>query len=598
MIPRMCQGCGLKPQAYHQRGWCYDCKPGSKGRPLPCRRCGSRKDYWSQGLCRRCHQYAPQLPDSCRDCLAWGARRTERWLCKACLSWRYLHPRHQPCLTCGDHRSVNEHDVCRLCWKQVKLVQERLPHRHRGPLNLHEATRGGQQLFLANIDSPKNGYRPPPPRPQTLPAATPPRRRRRQRSDQLDLFTPDPLQEAARRYGFGGPPSTTLAIRLDQAASDHASRHGWSQAKTRRVRVALQVLQAMRHITHSPIAASQTAHLIPLDLPAQPVLAVLASIDLLDDDRPDGTQAWFQSHTGHLPDDMRRELQTWFDVLRHGSHTPPRSRPRQPSTITTRLRWALPTLELWAAAGHQSLRDIDRHHVLAVLPTTGTPRVELGSALRSIFATLKAHKVIFVNPLSRITIGNFERRTPLPTDHDRLDAALHTTDPPGAALAALVIFHGLRPAELRDLKTTDIHDSRLHLPDRTIPLADPVLTRLRAYRTHRERRWPNSINPHLFIHPLNAGATHPASREWVNAHLGMPARRLRQHRIVDEAVATGGDLRRICDFFGVTMATAEHYASVLNHTALDTDRPPASTSPPTPAPSRAHHPTPTPEFPR
>ena len=42
--------------------------------------------------------------------------------------------------------------------------------------------------------------------------------------------------------------------------------------------------------------------------------------------------------------------------------------------------------------------------------------------------------------------------------------------------------------------------------------------------------------------------------------------------IVDEAHATGGDLRRICDFFGVTMGTAEHYALSLNHPGL-TDTP-------------------------
>jgi len=41
-----------------------------------------------------------------------------------------------------------------------------------------------------------------------------------------------------------------------------------------------------------------------------------------------------------------------------------------------------------------------------------------------------------------------------------------------------------------------------------------------------------------------------------------------QYRPVDEVQATAGDLRRICDFFGVTMATAEHYASVLHRPGL------------------------------
>jgi hypothetical protein len=38
--------------------------------------------------------------------------------------------------------------------------------------------------------------------------------------------------------------------------------------------------------------------------------------------------------------------------------------------------------------------------------------------------------------------------------------------------------------------------------------------------------------------------------------------------MVDEAIATDGDLRRICDLSGVTIATAQHYASLLSHPAL------------------------------
>jgi hypothetical protein len=41
--------------------------------------------------------------------------------------------------------------------------------------------------------------------------------------------------------------------------------------------------------------------------------------------------------------------------------------------------------------------------------------------------------------------------------------------------------------------------------------------------------------------------------------------------MVDEAIAASGDLRRICDLFGVTIATAQHYTSVLSHPALDGD---------------------------
>jgi hypothetical protein len=37
----------------------------------------------------------------------------------------------------------------------------------------------------------------------------------------------------------------------------------------------------------------------------------------------------------------------------------------------------------------------------------------------------------------------------------------------------------------------------------------------------------------------------------------------------DETIATTGDPRRITDFFGLTITTAEHYATVLDHSGLD-----------------------------
>jgi hypothetical protein len=60
----------------------------------------------------------------------------------------------------------------------------------------------------------------------------------------------------------------------------------------------------------------------------------------------------------------------------------------------------------------------------------------------------------------------------------------------------------------------------------------------------------------------------PGRPALVNDRLGMSARAVRQDRIVDEAIAAGGDLRRICDLFGVTIATAQHYTSVLSHPGL------------------------------
>lgn len=563
----VCERCGRKPEAYHGRRWCYDCKPGSKGRPRPCRRCGSTEDYWTERLCRRCHQYAPQRPEPCRGCLAWGARRTEKWWCKACLGWQKWNPHVGTCVSCRRRLHINPDGACRLCWLQAKLIQERLRGRRRGEMRLVEFNRDGQQLFFANMGSPKNGYQPRQPLATGATGAAPWIRPTRGRA-QLDLFSQDWITKAWHRYGVAHPRDQRLAQRVDDIAINHADRHGWSAQKTHDVRVGLRILIANRTSDDLPVNASEAETLLTLELRVRPTLAVLEQAGVLHEDRPATIETYFERKTRTLPDPMADELRVWFDVLHRGSTTPPRSRPRNPITIKNRLLWSLPTLQLWAAAGHESLREISREDVLAVLPGSGTPRSKLGDGLRSIFTTLKQRKLIFVNPMARIRVGNHERRTPLPGNPAMLRSALNVPDPTGRLLAALLIFHGLRPLELRNLQLTDIRDGRLHLPDRTIPLAPPVKTRLADYLDERHRRWPTSLNPHLLIHYLSAGTRDAASTAWISSRVGTSSMKLRQARIVDEVLATDGDLRRICDFFGVTMATAEHYASLLNHPDL------------------------------
>lgn len=559
----MCQRCGNRPQAYQGRGLCYDCKPGTRGRPLPCKRCGSIGDYWSAGLCRRCHQYAPQLPDSCRDCLAWPVLRIRDWTCQACAAWRIWYPQAGTCLSCERELHLNPHQACRLCWMQAKRAQP-----PGGPVDVIAGNRHGQQLTFADISSPKNGYRPHPRRPWRKPKPAqdqpplPP-----QIPGQLDLLATDWLAEAARRYWPGDPP-IMLASQLDAAVLDHARRHGWSKNMIPAARTGMRVLLAMTGATAPPVKSSDAGRLTALGLPALPVRAVLAEAGLLDEDRPDPLGTWFERRIDGLPELMAGELRTWYEVQRHGSTAPPRSRPRRPGTIKARVLAALPALACWAGQGCQSLREITREQVIAALPAAGTPRAQLGRALKSIFATLKAHRVIFANPAARIRVGHFERRIPLPADQHRLAAALSSQDPATAAVAALMIFHGLRPAEVRDLKLTGIRDGRCFLPDRTVLLAEPARTRLAAYLGYRHARWPASINPHFFIHYKSAPGTLPVTRYWVNDHLGLPARAVRQDRMVDEAIATAGDLRRICDLFGVSIATAQHYADLLSHPGL------------------------------
>ena len=91
----------------------------------------------------------------------------------------------------------------------------------------------------------------------------------------------------------------------------------------------------MSGATTPPIRSSGIARLTPLDLPARTVGAVLAETGMLEEDRPDVLEAWFDRRIAALPGQMADELRTWYQVLRNGSTTSPRSRPRRRNSTTT-----------------------------------------------------------------------------------------------------------------------------------------------------------------------------------------------------------------------------------------------------------------------
>jgi hypothetical protein len=52
----------------------------------------------------------------------------------------------------------------------------------------------------------------------------------------------------------------------------------------------------------------------------------------------------------------------------------------------------------------------------------------------------------------------------------------------------------------------------------------------------------------------------PVSSPWITHALGISPQAVREDRILREALATGGDIRRLCDLFGLTAGGAERYA--------------------------------------
>ncbi|GAA0922164.1 hypothetical protein GCM10009558_033870 [Virgisporangium aurantiacum] len=243
--------------------------------------------------------------------------------------------------------------------------------------------------------------------------------------------------------------------------------------------------------------------------------------------------------------------------------------PTEPSaTIRNHLTVALPALRSFARR-YESLREVTRDNVLHVLPSDATRRKDVLFGLRSIFRVLKGRKMAFTNPTTGIRTSRLVGRTPLPLQVSDLRATLDPENPARSALAALLIFHGVRPRDLRNMRLVDIRDGRLHIDGRVVLLAPAVTARLAAWLDHRSNRWPRTANPHLFINVYTAIRTTEVSYVWVNDTLGIPAHRFREDRILDEIHASGGDIRRASDMFGLTIPPLLRYLATLNHPDLN-----------------------------
>lgn len=554
--PQPCGRCGTNPIGYPGRACCFECVPRRRRAPLVCKRCAA-PEVWTSGLCRRCHRLAP-LVDSCQDCLAWGVTRHNTWLCQACRGWRR---RYTPasCPGCGRRVPVNHRGFCRLCCRQA-TARNQLDPAH-ATLDVAELGRDGQQLFLADLILKKRGKQPDAVEPPPLRRASWPNRFPVEHQQLLLFAWPRALTNDAVRDIE--PPLPDLAAALVRAVGEHGDRHGWTNNQRVQTIRGIRVLLAFQDTPGARITTTEAEVLLGVENAAvRPVLDVLAAVDMLDDDRRPPLEDWFEHRTAHLPDPMLEELRSWFVALRDGSATPPRMRPRQVTTVRSSVTVALPALEAWADDGHTSLREITRDHVLAAL-TAASHRGRTLSGLRDLFRYLKARKVVFVNPTVRI---HHDRPTPMDVQSIDLDAigdALNSDDPARAAIAVLVAFHALRNGQLRRLHLVDVRDGRLHLDDHTIVLADPARRRLNTWLTERARRWPGTANAHLFISARTAVRTSEVSAPWIIDKLGIRPQSIRQDRILQEAIATNGDVRRLADLFGISIATAQRYADVI-----------------------------------
>jgi hypothetical protein len=395
--------------------------------------------------------------------------------------------------------------------------------------------------------------------------------RRPVQHQQLLLFSMQRDLAACSRVAMPAPPDQVLADELDQHARGYAAARRCGKKQTDEARWGVRVLLGLQDTPGAAIKATEALQLPAAGLCAWTVLEVLSDAYMLIDDRPPTFDAWFHTQIAGLPEPMTGELETWFHVMCHGRATSTRRRPRSETTIRLHIRWALPILRAWAASGHTTLREISKEDVLDALPGSGNPRSTAGQGLKSIFRVLKEHKVLFTDPTRRVKTGEHESRQPIPADVNAIRQALNSDNAARAAVVALIAFHGLRPRHIRRLKITDLRDGRLHIDGRIIVLAEPVLDRLHRWLDRRDTRWPDTLNDHFFLHYRTAYRPDAAVGQrwiWLITGKGLSGTAIREDRILNEAHATDGDVRRLVDLFGLSVQASTRYTRTVDHPDL------------------------------
>jgi integrase len=290
---------------------------------------------------------------------------------------------------------------------------------------------------------------------------------------------------------------------------------------------------------------------------------------------------WLAARLAALPAQVAAEVGMWAEALQ--GRGPRAGRPRKTSTIQGYLRILQAPLASWSGR-YESLRQVTTDDLAAELTAlTGATRLLALSAMRSLFGTLKARRVLFTNPAAPLTGRRIQPPPVLPLD-DGLRAGLlgQLHDPAERLIVLLAGVHALRPADICTLMLEDADPAAgtLVVGGRARPLDRLTAGQLHAWLQARHTRWPATANPHLLINLSTAGGLQPVRRGYIQATVnkaGITAQDLRGDRLLAEAQASGGDPLRLAHLFGISDAAALRYCAELDSAAPH--RPPARAEP-------------------
>jgi integrase len=314
------------------------------------------------------------------------------------------------------------------------------------------------------------------------------------------------------------------------------------------------------------LSYSEIGHVDRLGYNVSRTAELIDHLGLLDDDRK----------LTQLAPGIAANVEQWFTVLRHGG---PRSTPRAVGTVREYLAAAMPALVAWSAT-YDHLRQVIRDDVREQLVSlTGLRRKRRLVGLRSLFRWAKRAGRIFRDPTTHFSAGNVGSSVPVPLPAETLTrAARACTTPAHRLVLALAAIHAARPFAIRRMRLNDIDRQRrrITINGHTRPLDDVTATLLDHHLAERQRRWPHTLNPHLFLSEQTGHDQRQVSEWWLEKPvkgLGVSWKRISMDRHLEEALNHGPDALHLAVLFGIGDRTAMRYADAARRLLTDEPAP-------------------------
>lgn len=204
--------------------------------------------------------------------------------------------------------------------------------------------------------------------------------------------------------------------------------------------------------------------------------------------------------------------------------------------------------------------------------------------MRSLFRCGKRASRIFRDPTTHFSAGTVGNTLPIPLPAETLAlAARACTTPAHRLVLALAAIHAARPIALRRLRLDDIDrpSRRITINGHTRPLDDVAATLLEQHLAERQRRWPHTLNPHLFLSEQTGHDLRQVSEWWLEKPLrglDVTLKRISMDRQLEEALNHGPDALHLAVLFGIGDRTAMRYADAARRLLTDGPVPDAASA--------------------